>query len=441
MTKPFTDSLISWSELDAAAKLANALCTGDTGLHPGVQLSLSHGERRWTLVTPHSVVTLVGEDGGHGLERPVWVPCSALFWAAEAAQAGDACSFRVEHTPNGDVLTLAGVTASGVFELPSAPAVEPVSTGSLLPPAVVDVRVVGRELSQILHAAARSPRPVRSDERPPIVVHVEEHGSLSFGVNWEPLGGQRAALRLSAETEGNVERLRPLPFDPWALSAVADLFGEDEIACSFLADSTIALLAGKVRAVFSPVGGRAVLPPTLSDVLVHYRHEFCGTHIAVWVDGAKVRLVEFRDEGILRVSIELARSVAPSAELLEELNSLNARIGRGRLVHVRDRIYATVEVPGDDMARLPEVMGRLVDEVAPLGLSLAPFGRRVVGGRVVEAGPLTSEDLPTPADVETVDGSSLGPDSPDTDKLDTDRQDTDSPDTGPDGPEGQAEVA
>ncbi len=394
MTKPFTDSLISWSELDAVATLANALCSGDTGRHPGVQLSLSHGERRWTLVTPYAVVTLVGEDGGHGLERPVWVPCSALFWAAEAAQAGDACSFRVEHTPDGDVLTLAGVTASGVFELPAAPAVEPVSTSALLPDAVADVRVVGHELSRALRATARSPRPVRPDERPPIAVHVEEHGSLSFGVDWEPFGGQRAALRLSVETDGNVERLRPLQFDPWALASVTELFGKEEICISFRADSTISLDAGNVRAVFSPVGGRVVLPPTLSDVLVHYRHEYCGAYIAVWVDGAKVRLVQFRDEGFLRASIELARSVEPSSELLETLNSLNSRIGRGRLVHVRDRIYATVEVPDDDLVRLPEVLGRLVDEVAPLGLALAPFGRRVVGGRVVEDGPLTAEDLP-----------------------------------------------
>jgi len=398
MTKPFTDSLISWSELDAVATLANALCSGDTGRHPGVQLSLSHDERRWTLVTPNSVVTLVGEDGGHGLERPVWVPCSALFWAAEAAHAGDACSFRVEHTPEGDVLTLAGVTASGVFELPSAPPVEPVCTSTLLPPAVVDVRVVGGELSQVLRATARSPRPVRPDERPPIAVHVEEHGSLSFGVDWEPFGGQRAALRLSVETDGNVERLRPLQFDPWALASVTELFGNEEICISFRADSTISLDAGNVRAVFSPVGGRVVLPPTLSDVLVHYRHEYCGAYIAVWVDGAKVRLVQFRDEGFLRASIELARSVEPSPELLEELNSLNSRIGRGRLVHVRDRIYATVEVPDDDLVRLPEVLGRLVDEVAPLGLALAPFGRRVVGGQVVEDGPLTPEDLPVPDD-------------------------------------------
>ena len=71
------------------------------------------------------------------------------------------------------------------------------------------------------------------------------------------------------------------------------------------------------------------------------------------------------------------------------------------MVHVRDRIYATVEVPDDDLIRLPEVMGRLADEVAPLGLALAPFGRRVVGGRVVSDDPLTSEDLPVldqPAD-------------------------------------------
>ena len=133
---------------------------------------------------------------------------------------------------------------------------------------------------------------------------------------------------------------------------------------------------------------------TLSDVLEHYWHESCGDYTAVWVGEAKVRLIQFPEDGVVRVSIELARSVEPTAELFEELNSLNTRLGRGRLVQVRDRIYATLEVPDDDLARLPEVMGRLADEVAPLGLALAPFGRLVVGGKVVEDGPLTSEDLP-----------------------------------------------
>ena len=401
MPTPLTDSLISFSELDAVATLANALCAGDTGRHPGVQLSLSHGERRWTLVTPDVVVTYVGDEGGHGLERPVWVPCSALFWAAEAAQPGDACSFRVEHGESGDVLSLAGVTASGAFELPSAEPVEPVSTKVLLPHSVVDVRVAAPELRGVLRAAGRPPRQVRPDERPPIAVHVDGEDVLTFGVNWESCGGLRATYRLSVETSGNLDRLRPLQVEPWTLSTVAGLLGDDEITISFLADSTIALVHGNLRAVFLPVGGPVVLPPTLSDVVEHYYSEPCGAHVAVWVGEAKVRLIPFTDEGIVRASIELARSVEPSPELFEVINSLNTRLGRGRLVQVRDRIYATVEVPDDDLTRLPEVMGRLADEVAPLGLALAPFGRRVVGGRVVSDDPLTSEDLPVldqPAD-------------------------------------------
>ena len=401
MTKPLTDSLISFSELDAVATLANALCAGDTGRHPGVQLSLSHGERRWTLVTPDTVVTYVGDDGGHGLERPVWIPCSALFWAAEAAQPGDACSFRVEHGESGDVLSLAGVTASGAFELPSAEPVEPVSTQVLLPHSIVDVRVGTQELRGVLRAASRAPRQVRPDERPPIALHVDGDDVLTFGVNWESCGGLRATYRLSAESRGNLDRLRPLQIEPWPLSTVAGLLGDEEISISFLADSTIALVHGNLRAVFLPVGGPVVLPPTLSDVVEHYYSEPCGTHVAVWVGEAKVRLIPFTDDGIVRASIELARSVEPSTELYEVINSLNTRLGHGRLVHVRDRIYATVEVPDDDLIRLPEVMGRLADEVAPLGLALAPFGRRVVGGRVVSDDPLTSEDLPVldqPAD-------------------------------------------
>ena len=394
MTKPLTDSLISFSELDAVATLANALCAGDTGRHPGVQLSLSHGERRWTLVTPDTVVTYVGDDGGHGLERPVWIPCSALFWAAEAAQPGDACSFRVEHGESGDVLSLAGVTASGAFELPSAEPVEPVSTQVLLPHSIVDVRVGTQELRGVLRAASRAPRQVRPDERPPIALHVDGDDVLTFGVNWESCGGLRATYRLSAESRGNLDRLRPLQIEPWPLSTVAGLLGDEEISISFLADSTIALVHGNLRAVFLPVGGPVVLPPTLSDVVEHYYSEPCGTHVAVWVGEAKVRLIPFTDDGIVRASIELARSVEPSTELYEVINSLNTRLGHGRLVHVRDRIYATVEVPDDDLIRLPEVMGRLAEEVAPLGLALAPFGRRVVGGRVVSDDPLTSEDLP-----------------------------------------------
>lgn len=394
MPQPVTDSLISFSELDAVATLANALCAGDTGRHPGVQLSLSHGDRRWTLVTPDTVVTYVGEDGGHGLERPVWIPCSALFWAAEAAQPGDACSFRVEHTESGSVLSVAGVTASGAFELPDAEPVEPVSTRSLLPHSVVDVRVAAPGLRGVLRAATRAPRQVRPDERPPVAVHVDGPDVVTVGVNWESCGGLKATYRLSVETDGNLERLRPLRIEPWALSTVAGLLGEDEITVSFLSDSTVAIVHGNLRAVFLPVGGQVVLPPTLSDVVEHYYSEPCGTHTAVWVGEAKVRLIQFRDEGIVRASIELARSVEPTPELFEVLNSLNTRLGRGRLVQVRDRIYATVEVPDDDLARLPEVMGRLADEVAPLGLSLAPFGRRVVGGKVVSDDPLTSEDLP-----------------------------------------------
>lgn len=410
MPKPITDSLISWSELDAVATLANALCAGDTGRHPGVQLSLSHGDRRWTLVTPDAVVTYVGESGGHGLERPVWIPCSALFWAAEAAQAGDACSFRVEHGESGDVLSLAGVAASGAFELPTAEPVEPVSTRFLLPHSVVDVRVGAQELRGVLRATTRAPRQVRPEERPPVAIHVDGDDVLTFGVNWESSGGRRATYRLSVETRGNLDRLRPVPFEPWALSTVAGLLGEDEITVSFLADSTIAIVHGNVRAVFLPVGGQVVLPPTLSDVVSHYYSEPCGSHVAVWVGEAKVRLIPFTDDGIVRASIELARSVEPSPELFEVLNSLNTRLGRGRLVQVRDRIYATVEVPDDDLARLPEVIGRLADEVAPLGLALAPFGRRVVGGKVVSDSPLTSEDLPVldqPAD-RIVDTEDLG---------------------------------
>jgi len=199
---------------------------------------------------------------------------------------------------------------------------------------------------------------------------------------------------VSVESSGNVDRLRPLQIDPWPLSTVAGLLGTDEIDVSFLANSTIAIVHGSVRAVFLPVGGPVVLPPTLSDVVAHYYSEPCGTFVAVWVGEAKVRLISFPEDGVVRASIELARSVEPSPELFEVLNSLNTGLGRGRLVQVRDRIYATVEVPDDDLARLPEVMGRLADEVAPLGLALAPFGRRVVGGRVVSGDVLTSEDLP-----------------------------------------------
>ena len=413
MTKPLTDSLISYSELDAVATLASSLCTGDTGRHPGVQLSLTHGERRWTLVTPDAVVTYVGEDGGHGLERPVWIPCTALYWAAEAAQAGDACSIRVEHGEAGDVLSVAGVSASGAFELPSAPAVEPISTRALLPYSVVDVRVDAQALRGALQAAARPPRQVRPDERPPVALYVDGHDTLTFGVNWELCGGLRSTLRLSVEAEGNLERLRPVQLAPWALSTVTSLFGNDEIGISFLADSTVAVVHGNVRAVFIPVGGPVVLPPTLSDVVGHYYHEACGTYTAVWVGEAKVRLVEFPHDGVVRASIELARSVEPTPELFEELNSLNTRLGRGRLVQVRDRIYATVEVPDDDLARLPEVIGRLADDVAPLGLALAPFGRRVVGGRVVEDGPLTAEDLPPVEQVDLVEPADTDADTED----------------------------
>jgi len=293
------------------------------------------------------------------------------------------------------------VTASGAFELPTADAVESVTTRALLPHSVVDVRVAAQELRGVLRAASRAPRQVRPDERPPLALHVDGHDVLTFGVNWESCGGLRATYRLSVETRGNLERLRPLRVEPWALSTVAGLLGEEEITISFLSDSTIALVHGNVRAVFLPVGGPVVLPPTLSDVVEHYYSEPCGTHVAVWVGEAKVRLIPFTDDGVVRASIELARSVEPTPDLFEVLNSLNTRLGRGRLVQVRDRIYATVEVPDDDLARLPEVMGALVDEVAPLGLALAPFGRRVVGGRVVSDNPLTSEDLPVldqPAD-------------------------------------------
>lgn len=371
-------SSIDADELDSVARLASSFGSDEIGRFPGVQLSLCGDRRRWTVVHGTAKFTFLGDRGADGLVEPVWLPRRAVFWAAELARIVESVDVRFGADDSGPFLSVAGPTGSGVFELPASAAVEPVQPARHLAPELATVRIVASDLSAVLYAARRGPGLGYTDAAFPVTL-VPEHGGLGVGVDWSGEGAQRCTYRYTAEVDGDLDRCRPVTLAAAPLLSLARLFEDEEITLSFRADGVVHVEHGRLRAAFVPVDGPRVSAPTLADVLRHVDHENYGDRIQLTVGGVKVRVVDNEELDHVRVSIVLAKGVEETVDLFRELNALNASISTGRVVLHGGALYAVDEVPRHDLGRLSDVIGQLVDTVAPLGPLVALLGVPDVG--------------------------------------------------------------
>lgn len=372
--------LIEHDEWEVVARLMGILDPFEGGRFPGVQLSVVDGHRRWTMASAHGQVTVNGGPGPALDCRPPWLPYRLLAWARDLSRTSGVARLALERGVNGHVATIAASSGSGRFDLPGSTTVVEVA-GAIDPTgwlACAWIETV--DLQRLLECSANGPGRPRLASDPLRLALSLDHDSLSLGMDWTPVGGQRSTYRIPANVDigGHpataVVDLTLLVLGGWSCP-------DEHVWVGVRADGSARLHAGYIYTELRSLSTAPAPVHDLDTMLTRLGATRVDGEITVPVAGRTVRLRPPSEVGqSWRAEVRIATGIEPSLEVLEELNELNTRATFGRISLDGGTVVATTAIPSVDLGHLPALLERLVADTAGLGPCLGgltdPSGAR-----------------------------------------------------------------
>ncbi len=359
--------LIEHDEWEVVARLLGFLDPFEGGRFPGVQLSVVDGHRRWTMASAHGQVTINGGPGPALDCRPPWLPHRLLAWARDLSRTTGVARLALERGVNGHVATIAAATGSGRFDLPGSTTV--VEVAGAVDPAgwLAHAWIETVDLQRLLECSANGPGRPRLASDPLRLALSLDHDSLSLGMDWTPVGGQRSTYRIPARVDigGHpataVVDLAMLVLGGWSCP-------DEHVWIGIRADGSARLHAGFINTELRSLSTAPAPVHDLDTMLTRLGATRVDGEITVPVAGRSILLRPPSEVGqSWRAEVQIATGISPGLEVLEELNDLNARATFGRIALDDGNVVATIAIPSSDLGHLPMLLERLVADTAGLG--------------------------------------------------------------------------
>jgi hypothetical protein len=373
--------LIEHDEWEVVARLLGFLNPFEGGRFPGVQLSVVDGHRRWTMASAHGQVTVNGGPGPALDCRPPWLPYRLTAWARDLSRTSGVARLAFERGVNGHVATIAASGGSGRFDLPGSTTVVEV-VGDLDPTGwLAYVWIETDYLQRVLECSANGPERPRLTSDPLRLALSLDHDSISLGMDWTPVGGERSTYRIPANVQLGEGHHATVVVDQTLLMLGGWSCPDERVWVGLRADGSARLLAGYIHTELRSLRNAPAPVLDLDTMLTQLGATRTDGEIAVPVAGRTVRLRPPSDVGqSWRAEVRIATGIAPSLEVLEELNELNTRATFGRISLDAGTVVATTAIPSVELGHLPAVLERLVADTAGLGPCLGgltgPSGAR-----------------------------------------------------------------
>ncbi len=360
--------LIDHDEWEMVAEILGLLNPFEGGRFPGVQLSVVDGHRRWTMASAHGQVTVNGGPGPALDCRPPWLPHRLVAWAHHLSRTCGVARLALERGVHGQVATIAAPGGSGRFDLPGSTTVVEV-VDDLDPTGWLGVAwIETAHLRGLLECSANGPERPRLLSDPLRLALSLDHDSISFGMDWTPVGGERSTYRIPANVELGDGQPAIVAVDQSLLTLSAWTCPGDWVWIGVRADGSARIRAGEVQAELRSLRNAPAPVLDLDSMLAQLGATRVDGGIVVPVAGRTVHLRPPNGVGqSWRAEIQIATGIAPSLEVLEELNELNTRATFGRISLDAGTVVATTAIPSVELDHLPDVLERLVADTADLG--------------------------------------------------------------------------
>jgi len=372
--------LIDHEEWEVVARLLGFLDPFEGGRFPGVQLSVVDGHRRWTMASAHGQVTINGGPGPALDCRPPWLPHRLLAWARDLSRTTGVARLALERGVSGHVATIAATGGSGRFDLPGSTTV--VEVAGAVDPArwLAHAWIETVDLQRLLECSANGPGRPRLASDPLRLALSLDHDSLSLGMDWTPVGGQRSTYRIPARVDigGHpataVVDLAMVVIGGWSCP-------DEHVWIGIRADGSARLHAGFINTELRSLSTAPAPVHDLDTMLTRLGATRVDGEITVPVAGRSVLLRPPSEVGqSWRAEVQIATGISPGLEVLEELNDLNVRATFGQIALDDGNVVATIAIPSSDLGHLPMLLERLVADTAGLGPCLGgltdPSGTR-----------------------------------------------------------------
>jgi hypothetical protein len=353
------------SEAHQVALMVSALDPHESGPWPGVQLSAWDDQRRWTVPWATGSLTVRGSAPGT-LDSVVWLPPRVVFRAAELALSTGWVNLQVLKAYPARRAVLNSLGAGAVFDLPERPMV-PTASREGNPTATV-VAAVG-PLTAALRAALRRPGGVAIPTEPGRLLIGVLDGKLAVSTDWTDVGGGRCTNTLDADIVSDATGPVTACVDLIRLHAVLDELEGGEVELRFLTDGTLQVAQQPWNAHFLRVGAPTA-PATLGDALRDLSPSTTDGGLAVTTtEGVQIDVDPGGPAGQGTLEATLMADLEPTAEVLAELNHLNATLGTTLYIDPDGSLVARQHFSKADpgaVAGLVREMGRRLEGIGPI---------------------------------------------------------------------------
>ena len=359
---PMTIGADEWDRVAALSRAADA----DEVAGDAVWLRDTGTGRRWMVQTEAGLYGL----GGRGTcGQPVDLALSPRLIHA-GALLSHAHAEATLAVPDTDTALVSAAGTSVAIDLLDSPTPE-------LPPPAEDDPPLGQvdagdllafiELSRAIPNGVGSP----SGGRPFYWLGTSQD-RITAHVDWRRLGAPRASYWLPARTEHGS---RTVAVNPIALAAVLiQLADPDEEVSLLFTDGSLGLRGSDWRVWLRTVDGTVTrLAGHLEEALIEAGIAPVQVSPRAFEFGHPVRIRAELHGGeyeIVRLSTVLARAVAPTSEVLAELNDANAGLVGVRLWMQDDLVVAASDLPCQRLDDVGPITARLAEQVGNLGVFL-----------------------------------------------------------------------
>jgi hypothetical protein len=357
------DLVIGQRELTTLAQFQCSIGTSEIGRFPGVQLTATGDGFVWAMKAPwtESVIDSEGtvlsdEPESVDMRAAVWIPPAAIWLAATIADREGTCTLTIADK----TVAVRGQDVSGLFDLPTAPPIEP-RLG--LAEATAVARVDLAWLTALLRLATSTPLGAPTGSDPDVCLAINS-GGLFVTYDLTGAGGGRSTVMIagdhdqSAMVRVNARRLRD------AIAAAEGLTDVIDIGIPCHPTEPLAVQGPQWITRITPSGltGQP-WTPSLAQALQGYDvSQLAGETLEISLDGAaatgRVVTAADRTETLhLRTAVGSARSA--SIELFTAMNAVSRELAEVRLMWDDGTVYAAREVPAHQYIDLPRALASL----------------------------------------------------------------------------------
>lgn len=361
--------VISYDEWWRVWSYANMLDISDVEGH-SLWLAVDNGRRSWHYENSHNHFEIFGEASPGTPDFALAVSPRVVDFGSDLSTSADPA---VLSCVDGTSLMVASSRGSIVFDMPHDTSLQWWHSNTHACTAVVDAQ----SLRDVLHCIRTLPRGFKLTDYGPPIWCVIGNGEVKFHADWSRYGFGRSTASVPARTEGSAQFHSGIS-QTLRLLSCTDTDGSPDVTiyvdppdghgCTVVSGEW-RMTAQFVDAVAATWSGALWTALRIADITYEKDGETAAEFV---VRGAQVRAsLHAGVVPVCRISNVIAREVDCSADLLVELNAVNAKFAGINLWWENDMIVAVSDIEMAHISEIGEKARRLVDVSSSLGPLLA----------------------------------------------------------------------